>query len=157
MTASKEEVLAALPKLSRADLEAVAAVAAHLLGAGGALPVEATPLAITLFEALGGALGRSISPLNAPAKVIAQVNAKGPPLAAVLTQGFPGWDARKTTQLAFLRMLMGLLMDDLSNRGVTPSLGVVVTNLQRIPEVFDTSFPDYRASGLGPLILKRFQ
>lgn len=155
---TKDDILGALPKLAVADLVAIHAVITSLLnGATAAQTGHGTTLAGTLIEALSGALQTPLSPQNMPTKALAQINAKGPPLAKALTRDFPGWDSKKTTQLAFLRMLIGLLVDDLQGRGVNPTLGIITLNLHRIPEVFDSSFPLYRQSGLGVMVLKRFQ
>ncbi len=53
-----------------------------------------------------------------------------------------------------LRLMYGLLIADMSRRQIPLSPGSVITNLGRVPEVFDQSFPGYLASGLGCLIVK---
>ena len=155
----KEQILAILPKLSKDDLAAVHLMAGHLLGAAtGGSNDGAGTVGQAVFNALSAALGLPISyqsfNLTSAAK---QYDKKLPELLKFLNGSFEGWDKNKVTQEAFLRMLFGLLADDLKEREVTPSIGIMISNMSRMPEVFDSSFPLYRESGLGKVILKKFQ
>lgn len=155
----KESIFGALPKLSRDDLVAVHLMAGHLLGAATAPIDEGAGTANqAIFNALVAALGLPLAyssfNLTSSAKLFEK---KLPSLIEFLNVNFKGWDAKKVTQLAFLRMLFGLLVDDLKEREVTPSMGILISNMGRIPEVFDNAFPFYRESGLGKVILKKFQ
>lgn len=156
---TKEQILGALPKLEKADLESIHAMCGHLIGAAtGANGSKGTELGQTFFEALVALLGlpwgyQSLADTQWGRRFETKIKLT----KNFLDKDFQGWDANKVGQQAFVRMLFELLIDDLKGRGVTPSLGVVSQNLQRLPEVFDNAFPDYRASGMGDMVLKRFQ
>lgn len=156
---TKEQILGALPKLERPDLEAIHAVTGSLLGAAtGVLTKPASPLALTTFAALAGAVASPMPYASFNATSAARkFDAYLPDMTAFLNVQFSGWDKNKVSQQAFLTMLFGLLADDLKSRGVAPTLGIMVVNLKRLPEVFDNAFPNYREAGLGKMILKRFQ
>ena len=156
---TKDEVLAALPKLTKPELEVVAAMCGHLLGGHTAAQnLPATGPSQAVFNALVAALGlpmgyQSFSALNAAKHFENRVGT----LVLFLNDHFKGWDDHKITQQAFLTELFRLLADDLKNRGVNPSVGVMVINMRRIPEVFDSCFPGYRQSGAGYMIMERFK
>jgi hypothetical protein len=152
---TKDQIVAALPKLSKTDLEVIHGLTGHLLGAAG-LPL--TPIGQAFINALLTATGQPkgyISPVAASQRRAFETRAGH--LAAFLNENFKGWDDNKTTQHAFLTELFRLLADDLKNRGVKPTLGVMIINMKRIPEVFDNAFPLYRESGLGHVILAKFK
>lgn len=162
MDLTKDQILAALPTLGKADIEAVYSMAGHLLGQLGAVQgpqnVGATLLADMTFTALGAALGhpRPYQTYSPTAK--RQFEAKIPTLISFLDGNFKGWDRTKNVKIAFLQMIFGLLVKDLRGRGVNPTIGILITNLQRVPEVFDNSFPGYRESGIAvATILKHFK
>jgi len=155
----KEQILSLLPKLARDDLAAIHLMAGHLLGAATVAPeAEADTVGQGIFDALVAALGLPLAyssfTLTTSAKTF---DKKVPGLVKFLNTSFPGWDAKKVSEQAFLRMLFGLLVDDLKEREVTPTLGILIANISRVPEVFDNSFPMYLESGLGKVILKKFQ
>lgn len=156
---TKDEILAALPLLPRPDLEAIAAIAQSLLG--GRLSnaaVTATPLAAPLFGALCDAVNATAALSNMTGTTTGKTFEKHlPGTTKFLDHHFKGWDDNKLVQLAFLRMLTELLRDDLKERGVTPSLGILISNLGRLPEVFDNGYPGYLEAGMGSLILKHFR
>lgn len=162
---TKEQVLGALPKLKREDLEAVHLMAGHLLAA--AQPSRAITvtrggtLAACIHDALMNALGAAMyTPFLASGATTAfqrNFNKEVPGMIAFLDADFKGWNDNKLVQLAFLRSLFDLLIYDLKEMGVTPSPGIVVRNMKRIPQVFDSSFPDYRVSRMGHLIVDRFR
>ena len=150
----KDEILVALPKLPKADLEAIHALAGHLLGPTSGLGEQGQ----AIFDALAASLGLTASyasiTASKPARLFIQ---RLPAFVLFMGKNFPGWDDTKVGQQAFLRMLFGLIITDLNNRGVTASLGMVVSNMGRLPEIVETNFPDYLKSGMGYVILKRFQ
>lgn len=158
MSPNKDQILGALPTLSKADLISVHAVAGQLLGAAGATPQSGTGQTAQIFDALAGALCLTVPYTSFDVTSTARkFDAQLPDLTVFLNVQFSGWDKNKLTQLAFLKMLFGLLADDLKGRGVAPTLGIMVVNLRRLPEVFDNAFPGYREAGLGKMILKNFQ
>ena len=159
MPISKDNILGALPGLSDQDLETVLATASSLLNSrtgpkGQALTAQAAPF----FNALQAALG-STMPYSAIANTshATRFHNKVLPLAKYLDQQFPGWDKSQISQLAFLTMLFGLVVTDLKSRELTPSIGMLINNLPRIPSLLDAAFPDYVQGGLASIILKRFQ
>lgn len=157
MYVKKDDILAALPTLSKADLEAIYAMTAHLLqgGSQGAVSNGATPDAPLLFEALSGQLNALAGwPYVASTKQGKLLQQRAPEVTKFLSKHFKGWDKNKITQLAIMQLMLNLLRDDLKERGVQPSFGIMVTNLNRLPEVFSNAFPGYLESGMGPLLLK---
>jgi hypothetical protein len=153
----RDQILSALPKLSKADLIAIHGAASHILGATAAPQGEATPQARSIFSALQATLGASISIPAATSTLGQHFYKKLPTVIGFLDMQFKGWDTNKITEAAFLRMLFGLLANDLTRRGIKPSLGVMVVHLHRLSEVFGNSFPGYIEAGLGKMILKQFQ
>lgn len=154
---TKGQILEILPKLTRTDLEQVHATAGSLLGgATGAAESGPTGVAEVTFNALVTALGLSMPYSALPTDIARRFKNAVPPLVKFLDSNFPGWASNKITQLAFLRMLFGLLVDDLKGRGVTPRIGMIVVNMVRLPEVFNAAFPDYLEAGLGGIILNQY-
>jgi len=155
MGLTKTDILAALPKLSQVDLVAIQVMAASLLkGRTAALPAGAGLVHQTTLNALLATVGAT---QGAPKALLTKFNAKLPGLTRFLDENFPGWGKNRVTQEAFLRMLFGLLHDNIKSIGLTPSLGVMINHLGRMHEVVEDAFPNYLASGMGPVILKRFQ
>lgn len=151
----KDEILAALPKLSRAELEVIHGLAGHLLGTSG-LPL--TGAGQTVLNALLTAIGQPAGYFDViAASQRRSFEARVGNLTKFLNENFDGWAENKLTEQAFLTELFRLLVTDLKNRGVKPSLGVMLLNIRRIPEVFDNAFPGYRESGLGKVVLEAFK
>lgn len=155
---NKDEILAALPALTRPELEAIQAVTSSLLGAAtAAFEPGAGTLAAGLLNALCVAVNAAVTPSTLAGTTAGKTfNKHLPAVTKFLDAHFKGWDANKLVQTAFLSMLMELLRDDLKERGVTPSLGIMVTNLLRLPEVFSNAFPNYLEAGLGDMVLRHF-
>jgi len=153
---NKDSILAALPTLTRADLEAVHATAASLLGARGAMVAStATSPAADLFEALSGHLNVTAAYATVAGTKPGKLLIKNAPAAyKFFNAHFPGWDESRVTKLAFLHMFADLLVSDLKERGVTPTFGIIVANLIRLPEVFENAFPGYLENGMGHLVVK---
>src|SRR4051812_5293181 len=80
-------------------------------------------------------------------------------LIKFLDQYFDGWNKNKISAHAFLCMLLNLVQADLQERltAANVTAGVMVSNLDRMPEIFDNAFPNYLESGLSNLILKQFK
>jgi hypothetical protein len=152
---TKGEILKALPKLSRADLEAITAVAQSLLGASQAPKAgSAAPLAAQLFEGISGALNLNASYGNMPAVLKVKLDAKAADLTGFFDRSFKGWDSNKTRQRKFLLFMFGLLREDLKRLKLKPTLTTMINNLHRMTEVFDDAFPGYRASGLASMVFR---
>ena len=128
-----------------------------IIGRTGAVQnVAGTACQLTL-NALAATAGLTNATISLPERTQNQFNAKCPKFISFLNEHFKGWDANKNSQLAFLKMLFELLADDLKERGVNPTVGIMVASLGRIPELIDAAFPDYRASGMTDLILRHFK
>lgn len=155
---TKEKILAALPKLTRPDLEAVAAMAGHLLGGRvGNTPPPVSPIADLIFSALVTTLGQPMALGSYSPTATRAFLKKLPALEAFMGESLGLWKEAKVVQIAVLRMVFDLLREDLKSRGVNPTIGIMVVNMGRIPEVFDDAFPNYLQAGMGPVILKRFK
>lgn len=155
----KDDILAALPALSRPELEAIQAVCTSLLGGRpAAFEPGAGTLAAGLLNALCAAVNAAVTPSNLIGTTTGKTFDKHlPAVGRFLGAHFKGYDDNKLVELAFLRLLADLLRDDLKERGVTPTIGILVTNLTRLPEVFDNAYPGYLAAGMGGFILDRLR
>ena len=152
MTLTKDQIIGALPTLSQSDLTAIKAVTVALLGHGlpDAVNGPNGPSA-WLFEALAGVLGVSYGLQSGSAK---QFNKSAPVFLKFVEEHFSSSLTKKVNGVAVMRTLLMLIIDDLKGRGVPVSLGSVIVNMPRMPEVFDTAFPNYLSSGLAALIIK---
>lgn len=146
---TKNQVLAALPKLTKADLATVRAAVDHLLGPQQGATLTAPPL----FNALAGLIGNRVTyqafttmgAYKHWAKNVTTVD-------EFITEHFP--DTSKVLSAALLRFLMELIVDDLKGRKVPATLGSITVNLGRLPEIFESAFPGYLESGAAHLIVK---
>lgn len=155
MPVTKDEILGALPSLSHADLLAVQALASALVGGvGAALSLQGAACFNALVSALGAQITYSAIEQTKTGKLFIK---RLPDFIKFLDANFAGWDSNKLTQMAFLRMIFCLIKEDLQKRDVTPSLGMVVSNMLRIRDVFELAFPGYLSAGMGEVILKGFK
>lgn len=151
-------MLAALPKLKPADLEAIIAVAQSLLGAPtGASPGPAAPLAGMLFDAISAALNVTTGYANMPPTVTNAFNKRVPDTIEFFNANFKGWDSNKVGQMAFLRMMFDGLRDDLKRRGVQPNYTTMINNMPQLRRVFDNLFPGYIDAGATGLVMRKFK
>lgn len=63
----------------------------------------------------------------------------------------------KIALMAVMKFLIGLLIHDLKKKFLPVTLGMVCRNLNRLPMVFDDAFPNYRESGLVPMLMKQME
>lgn len=156
----RDYLLGMLPNLNDADLAAVLSLATSLSKARtGAIEAVAGQPTGLLFEALTGHLNAIAQPWATVArtksgKVLIEREIE---VTKFFNQHFKGWDDSKVLQLAFMRMMLELLSDDLKERSVPATFGIMVTNLHRLPEVFRNAFPNYLESGMGMLVLKKLR
>lgn len=154
---NRDDIIGALPKLSQPDLIAIQSLISALIKPAGEVLGQAGGNGPIIFEALSGAVNATVALANLTDTATGKTFQKHlPAVTKFLDAHFKGWDANKLVQTAFLSMLMELLRDDLKERGVTPSLGIMVTNLLRLPEVFSNAFPNYLEAGLGDMVLRHF-
>lgn len=155
---TKDRILAALPKLAQADLEAIHAMSGALLnGRTAALPVQGGEPALTIFNALAATAGAAISLQTLSPKLRKAFDGKVGPLECYLSRHFSGWDKHKLSQMAFLQALFDLLKTNLMALELTPSLTLMINNLHRMPRIIEDAYPDYLQAGLGDLILKHYR
>ena len=157
---TKDEILASLPKLSKADLQAIITVAGSLIGRPtndptGVLGNEATLASQIGFNALAAALGQHSTLAMLPATQRQKFERNLIPLTKFLDTIFaaPRWDKNRITKLAVLQYMFNLLASELHRMKVTVSFNSMIVNMGRIPVAFDTQFPGYRAAGVSTLVL----
>lgn len=150
----RDQILAALPSLSQADLRAINAASGALMA--GRHPVAPQPFETPqgwLAEALQGALGLG----GAGARQLPSTfNKQAPTALAFMVQAF-GPLKNKTTTLAIMRLILGLLVADLKNKQVKISVGSLSSNLGRVQQVFEEAYPGYLENGIASLVLQAIQ
>ena len=152
MTLTKNDILASLPSLNKADLEQLQAVIGKLLG-GSVEPAD--PLAVDCFDALANALGLSIRLSNLTPALQGKFNKKVVYVINFLNTDFAGWQDNKTKQIKFLRYMFALVKHDLETViKIQPTPTTMINNLHRMPEIYDSCFPGYRACGLASMVLE---
>ncbi len=150
----KETVLSLLPALTRRDLQEINLVATHLLTQGSSYLNVELPTIELWRDAINAILGRQKN-LNTPTRgfVGKQLRAYAPGAEEFLKSILP--KARMIDRAHARALLISLLADDLKRRRVNPTPGILATNLNRLPEVFDDAYPLYRESGLTHLVFGR--
>jgi hypothetical protein len=142
---TRDQIMAALPELSKADLTVLQAVINGLIGPSNDLK---GPRAY-LIEALGV---NKLNPVSNPQK--AAFNKHAPAAIKFMEEQFPEPMNNRTTAIALWRYVIKLLVDDLKGMGyVIISAKSVCLNLHRIPEVFEKAFPGYGKGAAAMLIL----
>lgn len=155
---TKNQIIVALPHLKLAELQAVHAVTASLLGAATGLSAPvANPLAEPIFNAISKALGHSMAYRSLPPALSKQFDERLVGLVKFFGNFFPNWNVNKTQRAAFLYFMMSLLKSEVAARGLTPTYKIMIQSLGQMPVAFDLEFPGYRRSGLGQLILDKFK
>lgn len=161
MTVSKSEILQALPKLTKKELQDVKAAVDFFLRGTPARQAD------EFEEALSSALKATLAAHQVwiPKNWLSQqtgtygkawhshLTAIRALLAAL--QGTPAIPLPAPSQNAVLRHLWALLAADLLERKVPITAGTMVVNMGRIQEVFERAYPGYLRSGLGPRIVSR--
>ncbi len=141
-----KSILAQLPKLTQQELAAVRAACDHLLDRKQEVP----PLYLAMLDVLGQK-GPSYTSFQRTAswkqwlKNLQEVE-------SFLKKLWP--ETTKTQEASLNCFLLQQLVDDLKYLKVAVTIGSISSNLGRIPEVFDRSFPGYRQGGLAGLVLK---
>ena len=161
---TRDEIIGALPNLDQADLKAIQVLITNLvrspspiIGRTGAIQNVADAASQLTLNALAATVGLSNATFSLPERTQGHFDKRCPKLINFLDENFTGWDTHKNSQIAFLRMLFGLLADDLKERGVNPTIGIMILSLGRIPEIVDAAYPGYRESGMTDLILRHFK
>lgn len=155
---TKDEILAALPKLKRADLEAVAAMAGALLGGRiSNVDAPATTLTATCWQALSDALNLTAGYANVPPAVRASFDKQLPNTIEFFNTNFKGWDDNQLGQLAFLRMMFEALRDYLKAGEIKPTYKSMINSMPHMGRAFDNLFPGYLEAGATSIIMARFK
>lgn len=155
----RDYLLGMLPNLNVTDLLAVQTLVTSLLkGRTGDTENGVGHPTGLLFEALSSHL-QAIAPWSTVARTKSGklMLTKEPLLTHFFNQHFRGWDENKVLSLAFMRMMLELLSDDLKERSVNPTFGIMVLNLNRLPEVFRYAFPGYLENHMGYIVLKKLR
>jgi len=146
---TKDQILAALPKLKKTDLQAVQAVCANLLGQApkNAPAAKPSPAEAMLFDALTLTIGvkmgfQAFSQLD----TYRHWRNHAPEALGFIEANFSNDLGTNVPMKAFHRFLIGLLIDDMKRRHIPITLQSVVVNLSRLPEVYQDSFPGYLGS-----------
>lgn len=147
---TKAKILAALGKLSKADLKAVRAAADSLLGPqAAATDGPATPLLDVIQRTLGLRIGWQAFTAATTYKPYVRGEAA---VAQFVAEAFPTMLDNKINHNAMLGLIVDCLVDDLKERKVPISLGSVCDNLERAPQCVKAAFPGYIEGGLTYLI-----
>lgn len=148
----KDEIIAALPGLSKADLTAIKAVVGALLDKG----VPKVPLATNnpqawLFEALRATV---TSPHHMTTTAQKAFNKNAPIALAFIAGAFDGVLANRAKAQALMRYLLGLLVEQMKRQKILVTQSSVAINLHRLERAFDDAFPDYTRAGVGMLVMR---
>lgn len=145
-----ESIILTLSHLSKAERAKLRAALDALEVKPADSPIDDSTL--WLYDAASNLLGISL-PFTAFLKTQFGPSWKTKSVMALnfLETTFP--KASKTERLALARMLLHSLVANLRKRGLTPSIGLIATNIDSFPELFETAFPGYKANGIAHLVL----
>jgi hypothetical protein len=142
-------ILSALAKLNKKELATVRAAIDQLVK-----PQAASPVALSLFEAIKLACGSTMPYSRLKGAVWAKCAAEA---NMFIDTTWPNINGNKLVRMGLERLLISLLIEDLREKGVKVTVGSIVCNLGRLPEVFDQNYPDYRQNQLQSLVLKAME
>ena len=157
---TKDQILAALPKLGQNDLKAIKAVIEAILNG----PQMATG-ALNEFE------GRCYEALR---DCLTSRGLIAPPFASInsttygkafrdnsidfityLNLNFPTVLKNRVSSVAMMRFALDLLADDLTKKEIPVTVGSMAVNMLRIGQVLRAAFPGYFEAGMQHLIARR--
>jgi hypothetical protein len=149
-------IISALATLNKRELATVKAAVEQLLGSKAR---TVAPEAISLFDAVRVAGGNENLPYEALKRsAMAATWAKYAPEAiAFIETTWPVAKHKKVVRMGLERLLVALLVDDLKEKRVRVTVGALVRNLGRLPEVFRAEFPGYIENQLQHLVLKAME
>jgi len=150
----RDAILASLPSMSKADLEAIQVVIGSLLRQGGSkagLPQNDKPA--LLFGAMATVINLSQGYVPFVSTASGKAFAKNAPLALAFADRFTL--ARKAELAALLRWLMALMANDLLRQKIPVGPKTMSEALARLPEIFDRAYPGYMEACLTNLLLER--
>lgn len=151
---TKDSILAVLPSLSPQELTELQSVIGQLLNNAPQAVADAF-VCRPLFDALTSALGVRIALSQFVQGNMYRHWQKHAPVAMTLiSEQWPGPHTR-LIEGALYRLIIDLVVTDLQKRlGHQPSIGMVITNLGRVPQLYDNAYPGYRESGISRLVLE---
>jgi hypothetical protein len=141
-----KNILSQLPKLSQQELATIRAACDHLLD-----KKQETPVLYTSMLDILGQKGPSYSSFQRTASW-KQWQKNLHEVESFYEKLFP--NMTKVQEAAVNSLLLQLLVDDLKYLKVAITIGIVSSNLGRVPEVFDRAFPGYRQSGMAGKLLE---
>lgn len=150
MKLTAEQIIAALPSLSRQGRLAVRAACDTLLQGKSTLDKDA----FTLYEIIAKGVGSSMPWARVPAALQAALAAARPGLQAFIDETWPGQS--KVHNIMITRNLLAQLAGDLHERQIPVTVATIIRHIGRIQDVFDSAYPKYRQAGLARLILKQW-
>lgn len=151
MAATAKDIIASLPKLGAAELRQIRAALDYLLSK----EVKSSDDQL-VYQSLTSVLGTGIPYQNFLKSTASQHwDRKLKSFLLFLDENFRG--ITKIQKRGLIKYMLILIVDDLQGKGLTPTLGMVVTNLDRVASVFDDNFPDYRKAGLTHIVLKQLK
>lgn len=154
---TRDEILAALPKLSTAEQKSIMAalVALGVKGGGQQAPtLSAQQRAV--FDAIGHALNTKLAPGLLVRGVIAKhFDRCSTQMLNFVNHNFGFAMKGKVAMLALIRFMVVLVVDDLRKKRIRLTPGVVVLNLTRINEIFEDAYPGYLQGGLSKFLVNR--
>jgi hypothetical protein len=149
-------IISKLTSLNKKELATVKAAIDQLLGPQAAL--AASPSNLSLFEAIRVATGAMVTYDRLKGGNTGASWRKYSPLAvSFIETTWPCTKQNKMVRLGLERLLISLLVEDLREKRVNVTVGALVRNLGRLPEVVDAEFPGYRESQLQSLIIKAME
>ncbi len=141
-----KQILAKLPTLTQKELATVRAACDHLLD-----KKQETPALYTAMLDVLGQAGPSYAGFQRTASwKLWQKHLHD--VEFFITKLWP--DMTKVQEVAIDNFLISQLVDDLKYLKVAVTVGSISSNLGRVPEVFERSFPGYRQNGLAGLVLQ---
>lgn len=146
------KIVSALPNLNSKELLTVKAALEQLLPAKAPPEGDAQLLYYAILNKLD-VIRSWDSFVSTAAHRDFELNAPGAVL--FIDQTFKS--KNRTQTIAIMRMLIDLLLVDLKKRNIPLTVGTVCRNLHLLPMVFDDAFPDYRKSGLIPMLMKQME
>lgn len=152
---TKDQILAALPKLKPGDLQAIRAAAGALLfGQADSAPKALQGHQGWLFEALQASLKAPLSEAQFLATQAGkQFVRQAPGFITFMVKEFPDVMGKRVRALAMMKLLLDLIAADLRARQAPVTLGTIVVNLPRAREIFGLAFPGYLETGIAEMLI----
>lgn len=147
------EIMQALPRLKVEELATIKAGIEHLLKGNASDTRDATE---PLYDVVARAIGAKQSFQSFKGmRAFLTWKSKAPGVVLFIDELYP--QAKLVAKQALMSMLVDGLITALKRHKVPITIGTMATNIARLPQVFETAFPDYRESGMQHMILKAME